>query len=542
MAQNKIELVITADDAKAAAAFTKLIEKTREAGKEADATGKKGQGSFEKWAGGIAGMVGPLASVSGAVKVAMELFDHLKEKIDAIREAQAKAAEVSKSYGESIRQYISNFPGISDDQVKSVDKFIRSTASSRSLGEGGLNKLAIAYAQIQSAIPGAPEEKKREALQETAKLLELVPTENATGVGLGIAKIMEASNWTLNGPQALNLLRQQQTLGLVKDVGPIAKGIPGLAAATFMASERDPVTNKIIGKEATFPEMQALAAYMTQKMGDDAGPESFNAISGMVSKIMTRGAKISDKLGGETEITGNLFERLQKISDAYKAGTLDEEAIGKLLPDLTRSEKGKMTVMGLIGGGLDELNWFRGQMTNEQVLKGDLTQQDITTLERALPTEGAQAQRRGMQSRGEARKAGDEESALAILLREEFEAKLNRERVTQTYRKSALEAFDMYSVYTPDIAPSRMEGMARASGMFSEFMGVIPYVGPAVDKTIRPLDLITAKNTESYYRQQGVTADEMKEAIKAGMRESSEIIARFGDKPRTPLQPGGLNR
>lgn len=508
MAQNKVELVITADDAKAAAAFTKLIEATRKAGAEADQTGKKGQSSFDSWAKGIMGMVTPLASVSGAVKVAMDMMDHLKEKIDAIREAQAKAAEVSKTYGESLGRIVVNIPGISTDQVKGIDAMLRQTAGSRGLGEGGLVKLGDAYAQIQSSIPLAPEAKKAEALQETAKLLELVPTENASGVALGVAKIMESSNWALNGTQALNLLRQQQTLGLVKDVGPIGQGIPTLGAAATMA-------------QVGLPDMQALAAYMTQKMGDVAGPETFSAISGMVSKLMTRGAKLTDKLGGDVSIEGNLFERLQKISEVYQSGALDEEAIGKMLPDMTRSEKGKMAVLGLLGGGMGELNTYRSIMTSDQVLKGDFTKADLSTLREALPAQAAQADRRLLQSQGEARKAGNAEAAQEILEKERFEARMGRERRTSRYKVAANVAYDYLDVGMNMPDPVAAAG-ARIYATFQDQAGIGSKFGRI---PINAPDAI---------------ADTLVQAVRE-LRDAVQDV-RKNPAPRTPLGVGGLNR
>lgn len=456
-AKGKVELVLAADDSKAIQAASKLLEKIREIGPEMDKTGRKQKSMLDELAGGATKFVTQLGTVTGATKLITDALDQVKQRIDAITAAQAKSAEVSKSYGEALGRVTVNMPGVSTEELGRVDAMLREITSRNALGEGGLIKLTDAYAQIQSAIPLATEATKRESLEQTAKLMNLVPTENASSVALGVAKILEAGGGTLNGDQALNLLRTQQTLGLVKDVGPIGQGIPTLASAARTA-------------EVGLPDMQALAAYLTQAMGDTGGIETISAISGMTSKIMTRGTTIRDKLGVATEISGNLFQRLEQIAGVYQSGKLSEEEIGELLPNLTRSEKGKMAALELLRD-TSVLNKYRSMMTDVVNYQGSLTDQDLATVMQVAPAQEFQMRRRQAEGQLETKRAGDAGSAQDVFYREEFEREIKARRFGDKYVSRAMEAYESRRYLGDD------EQSARAFARSVAGLGRVPLVG-----------------------------------------------------------------
>lgn len=462
MARNDVRFILTAEDGKAIQSLQKLLEETRKAGGEFENMSRKQKSGFDEVGQKILGMVTPLATVSGAAKALMDVFDHLREKIEAVKAAQEKAAEGSKSYGEAFRRIVANMPGAGSDELGVIDAKLRSLGSSRALGEGGLTKLADAYAQIQSAIPLASQSSKFGAIEETAKLLELVPTENATGVGLGVAKIMEGSGGAINSTQALNLIRQQQTLGLVKDIGPIAQSIPKLAASARIGG-------------VPLPEMQAMAAVMTQISGDTGGEESVTALTQMTANLMTRGGDIEKALGGMVQMRGNVWDRFETIRDQYQKGLITENQLGDLFPTISRGGTGKVAVSELLGGGYDKFREYRSLMTSPSVMQGDMTGQDIETVMRALPAEEFQQGRRLLKSKGEARRAADVTSAEEMLEREEFEGRMLRERRTERYKKSAGTAYDFLRISlnaSPDLAAAG----GRVLGTFNDVAG-IPGVG-----------------------------------------------------------------
>jgi hypothetical protein len=505
MARNTVSFILTAEDGKAIQAAQKLLEKIRETGQEQEKTTKKGKDGWDEMGQKILGIVGPLGTVTGAAKALMDVFDHMKEKIDAIKQAEEKAAEASKSYGEAFGKVTLNMPGAQPDELRRIDEQLRGLASTRALGEGGLVKLADAYAQIQSAIPLAPESAKMGAIGETAKILQMVPGENAEGIGLAVAKIMEGSGFTVGPTSAMNLLRQQQTLGLVKDIGPVGQSIPPLAAAARMG-------------QVPLQDMQAMQALMTQISGDTGGQEATTALTQMTANLMTRPGDIEKALGGMVQIRGNVWERFEAIRDQYQKGLITENQLGDLFPTISRGGTGKIAIMELLGKGYGDFQQYRGMMNAPSVLQGDMTSQDLESMVAALPTEQFQQARRLLQSRREAGRAADASAAEAVLYREEFEGRMGRERRTERYKKSAGQAYDLAAIElgaSPDVAAA----YGRIIGTFNDRPGI-----PGVGGGRMPFDVMDAgKDTMLQVLR------EIRDALKPGNR---------GRIPRRNLQTG----
>lgn len=447
MSRNKVEFHLSSEDTKAMAAAAKLLREVRNVGDEYGKTGQKGEQSFGKVGDSIAKLAMSFVGPAAALKAMMDSVDLLKQKMEAITQAQERAASASKTYGEAFGKIVANIPGISATESTTIDQRLRSIAGSRALGEGGLTKLADAYAQIQSSIPLAPQTAKFAALEETAQMLELSPTENASGIGLGIAKIMEASGYKYSANQAQNLLRMQQTLGLVKEVAPIGQGIPRLGAAAQMG-------------ETSLADMQAFAAYLTQAMGDTGGEESVTAISQMVAQLMTRSGDVEKRIG--IRPTGNIWNRISQIRSLYQSGGISEDALGELFPVISRGGGGKMAIMGMLGSGWDKLGEYRDLMTSPDVVRGDFTGADIATMRATLGAQEWQYQRRAMESHRESALAGNEEGARETFFREGFIKKMQAERRTQGYMDAALPLFDLFRQegYSLKLA----EKMARDAG------------------------------------------------------------------------------
>lgn len=475
MSRNKVEFQLSAEDTKAMAAAARLLREVRQVGDEYGKTGQKGELSFGKVGDSIAKLAMSFVGPAAALKVMMESVDLLKQKMEAITQAQERAASVSKTYGEAFGKIVSNIPGISATESTSIDQRLRGIAGARALGEGGLVKLADAYATIQTSIPLAPQAAKFAAVEETAQLLELSPTENAAGIGLGIAKIMEASGYKYSANQAQNLLRMQQTLGLVKEVAPIGQGIPRLGAAAQMG-------------ETSLADMQAFAAYLTQAMGDTGGEESVTAISQMVAQLMTRSGDVEKRIG--IRPTGNVWNRISQIRSLYQAGGIGEDALGELFPVISRGGGGKMAIMGLLGSGWDKLGEYRDLMTSPDVVQGDFTESDIATMRDTLGAQEWQFQRRAMESRVEGKKAGSEEDAREVFFREAFIKKLQSERRPQGYIDAAMPLFDLFRQegYSLELA----ETMARDAGPQGTW--------PLLRKVLPDAALLTGKMMMNWHR------------------------------------------
>ncbi len=461
-AKGKVEFILTADDAKAVQAATKLLEKVRETGVQFDQTGRKQKTMFDDLTSGATKFITQFGTFAGASKVVADALDQIKQRIDAIVQAQGKAAEVSRSYGQNLREIFVNMPTAGTADYQNIDALLRRLSTERALGDGGLNKLALGYANITTSVPNATPEMKAAAANEMARMLEFSPTQDPVGTGVGIAKILEGAKGTLNAEQALNILRVQQEKGMVPNVGGVGASIPTLANAAVVAGQ-------------SLPEMQGLWAYLTQRTGDREGAETTSALSGMVTKIMTRGATITGKLGMEEELTGPLFSRLQKISDVYQSGLMSEEEVGKLLPDLTRSEKAKLATLQLLGGEMPlMLDQFVAPVTSASALPYSTTQRNIEDVNRALPTEAAHSAARRRESQKEARRAGDADSAFQTELRAEYEAELKARKLGAKFEGRAMAAYDARRYMGDD------EQAARAFGSSVAGLGRVPLAGPVL--------------------------------------------------------------
>lgn len=449
------------------AALGKATEKLREQGKTGSESLGKMKGLAGEAAQGIMGMMTPLASLSGAWKLAVDMVKQYREQLEATRKYEEGSAQASKTYGEAFGRVVLNMPGAKADELKGIDEALRRMAQQRGLGEGGLPRLADAMAQIQSAIPLAPMGKKMEALEQTARTLELVPTENATSIGLGVAKVMEQSNWQLSGTQAMNLLRQQQTLGLVKDLGPVAQSIPSLGAAARLG-------------QVPLPAMMGMAALMTQISGDTGGEETTTAIKGMTANLMTRGIDLAGKLDMDpAELQGNLFQRFGAIRKRYQAGQISEEQLGDIFPIISRGGGGKMSAFELLNGGWDKLGQYVGEMMSPGVMHGDMTGSDLAAMQQALPAQVWQQRRRQLESASESRKAGNADAAESVFRREEFAKSIKGMRRGENFTGVASSVFE--DLYGSGVNPELAGAIARivAKGAGADARAALPSAGTA---------------------------------------------------------------
>lgn len=434
MAANKVILEFMGQNADAIKAARDLKQAIESAGYSLDDLHKKGKKTSDEVGVGFDGMFKALggggAMVTAVWKSISDTLSKVDQQMAALISKNKGASEVSRNYGEAIGRLQVNIPNTSQEELRTLDQRLREMQSTSRIGEGGLARLTDAYTTIQSSASSAPFETKIEALRQTGKLLELSPTEDAQGVALGVAKIMEMGGGKISGNQALNSLRAQQTESLVTSPGPIARGIPTLAAAASAA-------------EMSLPQMQGVAAYLTQAIGDTEGSETISALSGTVSKIMTRGTKISDKLGGQTEITGNWLQRLEQISQVFRSGQLDEEEVGKLLPDLTRSEKGKLAILDVLRKGTGV---FGPKIRAIEAASSDAsswTDRDIETQGEVLGAQRAHQAARQREGEKEARQAGDANAAYETELRATFEQQLRRTGRGDQYVSKGMQAFDL---------------------------------------------------------------------------------------------------
>lgn len=451
MARSDVRLVLTADDGKALQAAAKLLEKIRETGHEQENTTRKGKDGWDKVGQSILSMVGPLGTVSGAAKGLLMVFEEIKQSMEAIRQEQERSAAVSKSYGEAFGKVASSMGGASSGELAAVDRQLRDMASRRALGEGGLVKLTDTYAQISGAMISAPQSAKMGALEEAAKYLELSPTDGATGIGLGVAKIMESTG--LSPTQSMNLMQQQRRLSLVDALMPIGQSIPPLAGAARAGN-------------TSLQDMMAFQAFISQTIGDVTGQESTTAVSGMVSQMMTRGSELEKKLGGMAsfETTDNFFQRFDKIRDLNQRGLISEEMLGEMLPTLTRGGEGKAVASYLLGEGMNVFNRdYRTAMNDPALLRGDLTAESLANVKEALPAEVFQGERRLLASQVEAGRAGDAGSAKAIMERERFMMALELEARPESYRNRAGFGFDV-ATEGLGFGPEAGERLGRGAG------------------------------------------------------------------------------
>jgi hypothetical protein len=458
-AKGKVELVLTADDAKAVQAVGKLLEGIRASGDQFDHVGRKQKTLFDDLTGGVTKFVMGFASIGGATKIVLDSLDQVKQRIDAINEARGKSSEVSRTYGENLRGLFVNEPGASKEDYSRVDTMLRDIAGRRKIGEGGLEKLVVGYSNVINAAPLMSEKRRQEAAEEVGRMLEFSPRENPAGIGIGVAKIMQGNRDTVSGVQALNALRVQQQLGQVNDIASVGAANAKLEGAAAFGG-------------VSLAEMQGLWAYMTQRTGDRGGEETASAIAGMTSKIMTRGEKITDKMGGETEVSGNIFDRLNQISSVYRSGMMTEEAVGKMLPDLTRSETAKMATLQLLSGEMPLMQEkYQKPMIAAYATRESITQRNIEDLVAAIPTETPQSSRRSRESRKESARAGDVESAVETEMRAEFEAELKARRLGEKYVDRSMAAYEARKYLGDD------EQAARAFGSSVGGLGRVPLAG-----------------------------------------------------------------
>lgn len=512
-AKGRVEFVLTADDAKAAQAVSKLLEKVRQSGDQFDHSGRKQKTMFDEGVAGATKFAMSFTGIGGALKLGMDMLDQYREKIKAVIEAQEKAAGVSRSYGETLRGLFVNEPGASKEDYTRIDAMLRDIANRRSLGEGGLEKLVTGYSNVINAAPLMSEKRRQDAAEEVGRMLEFSPSEDPAGIGIGIGKIMQGNGDTVQAMQALNALRVQQQLGQVNNIASVGASNAKLEGAASFG-------------QASLAEMMGLWAYMTQRTGDRGGEETATAIAGMVSKIMTRGATITDKMGGMTEVSGGFFERLNQISDVYRSGQMSEDEVGKLLPDLTRSETAKMATLQLLGGEIPVMQQkYQKPIADAFATIDSITERNIFEFNEALPAEAAQSRRRAHESRREAKRAGDVGAAESTLFREEFEAEMKARR--RGANDIALGTGVREMLREEGFAEDTSRRFATAVADLNPRVGIgIPGTKNVLGGELRanPLD-VTSPGAAALGRI-------IYEAVRSGFRDS-------GGTPRRPLQETG---
>lgn len=455
MAANKVILEFMGQNSEALKAARELKQSIEAAGYSLDDLHKKGKQSssglgddFSKLFKDIGGGAAILSTTWRAV---LDDLGKVDGQIAALLQKQQSAAAVSKAYVETLRQTLQNLPTGSGQDFARIDQAIRSAAGASSIGEGGLNKVTTLYGNILNAGPKLSEEQRSAALMEGVSFLQYSPTEDPAGIGIGIASVIEAGGGKFDARQALNSLRRQQEQSRVDNLANVGSANPQLAGAAFSG-------------QTDLAYMQALWSFMTQRTGDATGNESASAIAAMVSKIMTRGATITDKLGGQFQVSGSFENRLRMLAQGVQAGNLDEAELGKLMPDLTRSETGKMFLNRLMNGDLDtfETQYLKPQRESFSY-SGSYTREQAATLESQLPMEEVQAARRARESQVEAARAGDVVAAAEEELAAAFERKMKAKGLRPEYAANALSRYHLSrrAGMSYEAATSEAEGTAN---------------------------------------------------------------------------------
>ncbi len=344
----------------------RLTEKLRE-------KGKTGTDAFSALSSGAGNFFASLAGGFTVLGTLKSLLDDIKARQEGVRAEQDRSLNSARNYIGAFGQISMTLPGASAGQLQGINTEIQRLAESRALGSGGPAALASTYATIHGASPTAPQAAKLDALAQVAKTLELSPRENPNAVGLGVAKMMEQSGFEFSGTQALNILRKGQDLSMTESLGSFSEAIPKLGAVSRLGG---------IG----IRDSLALFSLFTQQMGDKTGEESATAIMSMTANLMTRSSDLAERSGiPEDELKGNLFERFGAFRRRYQAGQISEAQMGDIFPVISKGGGGKMSAYELLNGGWQQLGNYVGEMNDPRLMNGDLTQQDIATLQNVLP-------------------------------------------------------------------------------------------------------------------------------------------------------------
>lgn len=366
MATSRVELVFSGDDSKAMAAAAKLLDAARATGDAWEGAGKRQKGALDSVLPAVQNFLGVSLSIGGALKLVNDYFDSMKQKAEAVRQEMERVGQRTSGYSEAFGRLMMNMPGASSAELQQVDTVIRQQAGSRAIGTGGMARLADAMAMIQSSVPTASMGNKLDVIREVAQTLELEPTADASGVGLGIAKVMEGSGFKLSGNQAQNLLRNQQMLGMVTQVGQVSRMIPALSVAATESG-------------MDMPGMMGMAAWATQVLGDTEGSETGTVLGSLAQKLVKNEGDIEKKVRG-LDLSGNLMDRMRQVAAARADGRLKDADLMDIFPKMGARGVSGMT---LLSAAMDPtragmLEDFVGRMRSPSVLEGDMMADSIT--------------------------------------------------------------------------------------------------------------------------------------------------------------------
>jgi len=473
MARNRVEFIITSDDGKAIQQLNKLLEKSREMGSSLEDSGKKGKSAFDSIGKGVSEIVMGMATFEGGLKIAGDLADVLKDRLKGVTDEMKRAGQESKGYTEAMGRLLANMPGESRQTIIKVDEDLRKIAGSSSIGPGGLSRLTDAMTTVQSSIPLAPMGTKMDVIREVAQQLQLEPTADASGVALGYAKLLEADP-TLTANMAQNLLTTQQSLGLVKDVGKVSAMIPQLGTAAREAG-------------MSMADMQALAAFSTQVIGDTEGTQTTTLLGSIASKIMNQSAKVEELTG--IKLTGSGLERMQQLSTARANGEIADEAWTQLMPTIGAEGVGGRMLMSSLTDSYrqQQLSETLSAMRSDDIRRGDLVG-DLIDLKQSIPGATSDMELRRTQSAAGSLRAGNDEYASIYAGSEAYREELGLAAYGERYIEAAV---DRYIAMRMTGSP---EDVARKQGAYAARVDMIPLAG----SWFNDLDNLAIRNVPGY--------------------------------------------
>ncbi len=373
-AKGKVEYIITTDDAKAMSAMQSLLTQVRKSGRAMGDTKKESNDLFDSIEKKALAVLGPAGVVAGAMAAAKVYMDNLVDSVKALNVEQERAGSLGRDYAAAFGEFVMNAPGISPQDARRAEQSIFDIASQSALGPEGLPQLVRAFTTIQSSIPNESQETKLAVLRETAQLLELQPTLDAPGAALGIAKLVSQGDMSPN--EAQNLLRQAQSQGLVAQTGDISRQIPRILSVAEAAG---------VGPR----DALALMATGTQVLGDPTGDKTATAMVNLLNKVEMNEGDIEGIIGGGFNMRGNALQKFGQVIRAIQSGRLRKEQIFEIIPKIGRGADAATLVRGFAGGALDDLITVQGILNDPAALTGDLTADDIATMEAASPTVAA---------------------------------------------------------------------------------------------------------------------------------------------------------
>lgn len=545
MAQNRVELVVTADDAKAAQAFVKLIEQTRLAAQEADKTGDKitGLGAKAKSTGdeganSLSKIVTSLASGGALATIFTAALDGIREKIKAAAAEAERVDKKSTSFGQSMANIASSNSDITPERLAAMQRNIVQTLSVSALGEGGGVKLADAAGAISRS--SLPPDVADAIIRETAQTLQMSPEANATTLAKSYAAIVEAQvarGQAPNANSAQNLVVGMG--GAITDVGKRASMLESLQPFSAQSG-------------MSMSEIAGLTGFISTQISDTEGGDTARIVQSLYSKLVADPSAIEAKLG--SKLSGSLIERLQQAQSMGADTLLGDDAFN--IVGMERGPKARLAISGLIGaGGKEALQQQMSKAAAAAAYGGDLQSELISMASTTSPAFAADLWRKQELSKLDAQRLMDfssQRDAASLVI---FKEQIKRERLSEQSQEGIINS---YSAFMGSNVPENVRReRARSAGHLYNTVGRIPDLNilgtkiplnQIVEGAIDAGSVVEAKTgftgvkfrENSAEQASGVSTgfeDRLATAVARGVRDGLQ-----SSKPRTPLGAGGLNR